>query len=125
MAEKTGPDTSKLVAIIADEVSGAMCFYRLAIGSPELTALREMQDTITGFLLAGVGNVDLRRKSNFLVVDSSELYSEEDTKRWLAAISLPHSLRPLRAACTMQRRQQRRSRMPSRTSRPGTTSLWL
>ena len=32
-----------------------------------------VQDTITGFLLAGVGNVDLRRKSNFLVVDSSAL----------------------------------------------------
>ena len=30
------------------------------------------QDTVTGFLLAGVGNVDLRRKSNFLVVTESE-----------------------------------------------------
>lgn len=28
------------------------------------------EDTITGFLLAGVGNVDARKKSNFLVVDS-------------------------------------------------------
>ncbi|GAX77719.1 hypothetical protein CEUSTIGMA_g5162.t1 [Chlamydomonas eustigma] len=28
------------------------------------------EDTITGFLLAGVGNVDVRKKSNFLVVDS-------------------------------------------------------
>ena len=33
--------------------------------------LRRPQDTITGFLLAGVGNVDLRRKSNFLIVDQS------------------------------------------------------
>jgi hypothetical protein len=32
---------------------------------------RNAQDTITGFLLAGVGNVDLRRKSNFLIVDQS------------------------------------------------------
>ena len=31
------------------------------------------QDTVTGFLLAGVGNVDLRRKTNFLVVNESEL----------------------------------------------------
>ncbi len=31
------------------------------------------QDTITGFLLAGVGNVDLRKKRNYLVVDSSEI----------------------------------------------------
>ncbi len=30
------------------------------------------QDTITGFLLSGVGNIDIRKKSNFLVVDSSE-----------------------------------------------------
>jgi V-type H+-transporting ATPase subunit F len=28
------------------------------------------EDTVTGFLLAGVGNVDSKRKSNFLVVDS-------------------------------------------------------
>eukprot|EP00891_Asterochloris_glomerata_P001428 jgi/Astpho2/1428/e_gw1.00025.159.1_t len=27
-----------------------------------------LQDTVTGFLLAGVGNVDLRRKTNFLIV---------------------------------------------------------
>lgn len=32
-----------------------------------------MQDTVTGFLLAGVGNVDLRKKTNFLVVNESEL----------------------------------------------------
>jgi V-type H+-transporting ATPase subunit F len=33
--------------------------------------LHSRQDTITGFLLAGVGNIDLRRKSNFLIVDQS------------------------------------------------------
>eukprot|EP00249_Psilotum_nudum_P006056 c19426_g1_i1 orf=616-993(-) len=38
--------TSSLIAVIADE------------------------DTVTGFLLAGVGNVDLRRKTNYLIVDS-------------------------------------------------------
>mmetsp|Transcript_32787 Transcript_32787/g.80754 ORF Transcript_32787/g.80754 Transcript_32787/m.80754 type:complete len:122 (+) Transcript_32787:186-551(+) len=27
------------------------------------------EDTVTGFLLAGVGNMDVRRKSNFLIVD--------------------------------------------------------
>nr|GEU42278.1 V-type proton ATPase subunit F [Tanacetum cinerariifolium] len=32
----------------------------------------ELQDTVTGFLLAGVGNVDLRMKSNYLIVDSRE-----------------------------------------------------
>lgn len=39
------------------------------------------EDTVTGFLLAGVGNMDARRKSNFLIVDSSEF-------------SLPSSLPP-------------------------------
>ena len=35
------------------------------------TRLTPVQDTVTGFLLAGVGNVDYKRNSNFLVVDSS------------------------------------------------------
>ncbi|XP_028051485.1 V-type proton ATPase subunit F-like [Camellia sinensis] len=30
-------------------------------------------DTITGFLLAGVSNVDLQRKTNYLIVDSTML----------------------------------------------------
>ena len=30
------------------------------------------EDTITGFLLAGVGNVDLRKNSNFLIVNESK-----------------------------------------------------
>ena len=33
--------------------------------------LPDAQDTVTGLLLAGVGNVDTARKSNFLTVDSS------------------------------------------------------
>jgi V-type H+-transporting ATPase subunit F len=28
------------------------------------------EDTITGFLLAGVGNVDIRKKTNYLIVDN-------------------------------------------------------
>jgi vacuolar-type H+-ATPase subunit F/Vma7 len=31
-----------------------------------------LQDTVTGFLLAGVGHVDLRRSSNFFIVNESE-----------------------------------------------------
>lgn len=30
------------------------------------------EDTITGFLLAGIGNVDLRKNSNFLIVNESK-----------------------------------------------------
>jgi V-type H+-transporting ATPase subunit F len=29
-----------------------------------------VQDTVVGFLMAGVGNVDIRRKTNYLIVDS-------------------------------------------------------
>ncbi|KNA11140.1 hypothetical protein SOVF_137960 [Spinacia oleracea] len=35
-----------------------------------LIAVIADEDTITGFLLAGVGNVDIRRKTNYLIVDS-------------------------------------------------------
>ena len=31
---------------------------------------------MVGFLLAGVGNVDLRRKTNYLIVDSSKYPSD-------------------------------------------------
>ena len=40
-----------------------------------------MQDTITGFLLAGVGNVDMRKKKNFLIVDSSEPLGMQSAQR--------------------------------------------
>ncbi|MFQ6649569.1 hypothetical protein Gotur_022309 [Gossypium turneri] len=43
---------SALIAMIADEVGTTF------------------EDTVVGFLLAGVGNVDLRRKTNYLIVDS-------------------------------------------------------
>ncbi|BBN20059.1 V-type H+-transporting ATPase subunit F [Marchantia polymorpha subsp. ruderalis] len=38
--------------------------------SSSLIAIIGDEDTVTGFLLAGVGNVDLRRKTNYLVVDT-------------------------------------------------------
>jgi vacuolar-type H+-ATPase subunit F/Vma7 len=45
------------------------------------------QDTITGFLLAGVGHVDLRKTSNFLVVDGSEILEPANSWRLRAAAS--------------------------------------
>jgi vacuolar-type H+-ATPase subunit F/Vma7 len=33
--------------------------------------MRGEQDTVTGLLLAGVGNVDARKNTNFLIVDNS------------------------------------------------------
>jgi V-type H+-transporting ATPase subunit F len=43
-----------------------------SMGTPvgSLMAVIGDEDTVTGMLLAGVGNVDARRTSNFLVVDS-------------------------------------------------------
>ncbi|KAI3522329.1 hypothetical protein L1887_00021 [Cichorium endivia] len=43
---------------------------QIASKSSALIAMIADEDTITGFLLAGVGNVDLRRKTNYLIVDS-------------------------------------------------------
>jgi len=52
---------------MADAAASAAVSSR-ADGS--LLAIIGDEDTVTGFLLAGVGNVDLRRNKNFLVVDS-------------------------------------------------------
>ncbi|KAL5208499.1 hypothetical protein ABZP36_032934 [Zizania latifolia] len=38
--------------------------------SSALIAIIADEDTVTGFLLAGVGNVDLRKKTNYLIVDN-------------------------------------------------------
>ncbi|XP_062233969.1 V-type proton ATPase subunit F-like [Phragmites australis] len=35
-----------------------------------LIAIIADEDTVTGFLMAGVGNVDLRKKTNYLLVDN-------------------------------------------------------
>jgi vacuolar-type H+-ATPase subunit F/Vma7 len=44
-----------------------------------LMALIVDEDTATGLLLTGVGHVDLRRKSNFIIVDDSEFPSYRRT----------------------------------------------
>ena len=73
-----------------------MVLLPAASGAPaDFPAPPSRQDTVTGFLLAGVGNVDLRKKSNFLIVDSSALPS--------LFRALPHALcrvcRPAPALC--------------------------
>ncbi|CAL0309485.1 hypothetical protein TanjilG_09008 [Lupinus angustifolius] len=42
----------------------------VATRNSALIAMIADEDTVVGFLLAGVGNVDLRRKTNYLIVDS-------------------------------------------------------
>uniref|UniRef100_A0A2P2KHV5 V-type proton ATPase subunit F n=1 Tax=Rhizophora mucronata TaxID=61149 RepID=A0A2P2KHV5_RHIMU len=58
-----------------------------------LIAMIADEDTVVGFLLAGVGNVDLRRKTNYLIVDSKttikqieEAFKEFTTREDIAIV---------------------------------------
>ncbi|GMJ01171.1 hypothetical protein like AT4G02620 [Hibiscus trionum] len=58
-----------------------------------LIAMIADEDTVVGFLLAGVGNVDLRRKTNYLIVDSKttvkqieEAFKEFTTRTDIAVV---------------------------------------
>ncbi|KAE8676720.1 V-type proton ATPase subunit F [Hibiscus syriacus] len=58
-----------------------------------LIAMIADEDTVVGFLLAGVGNVDLRRKTNYLIVDSKttvkqieETFKEFTTRTDIAVV---------------------------------------
>uniref|UniRef100_A0A1D1YDS2 V-type proton ATPase subunit F n=2 Tax=Anthurium amnicola TaxID=1678845 RepID=A0A1D1YDS2_9ARAE len=58
-----------------------------------LIAMIADEDTVTGFLLAGVGNADLRRKTNYLIVDSKttvkaieEAFKEFTTREEIAIV---------------------------------------
>ena len=75
------------------------------------------EETVTGMLLAGVGNVDARRTSNFMVVDSSELPLAP-----LLPHEHPHPSSPLPVLVCPQRRHPRRLRTPSSGSPPARTS---
>ncbi|KAL9250563.1 V-type proton ATPase subunit F-like protein [Drosera capensis] len=59
-----------------------------------LVAVIADEDTVTGFLLAGVGNVDFRRKTNYLIVDSKttvkaieEAFKEFTTREDIAIVA--------------------------------------
>jgi len=74
-----------------------------AVGLPH-RCCAALQDTVTGFLLAGVGNVDLRRKGNFLVVNESAARARGAcalrTRQLEVAgrdAGLPRAVQPLRA----------------------------
>ncbi|XP_071889138.1 LOW QUALITY PROTEIN: V-type proton ATPase subunit F [Anas platyrhynchos] len=60
------------------EVAGAMA------GRGKLIAVVGDEDTVTGFLLGGVGELNKHRKANFLVVekDTSVAEIEETFRRW-------------------------------------------
>lgn len=42
---------------------------KMLVRNDQLVAVIADEDTITGFLLAGLGNIDIRKTSNYLVVD--------------------------------------------------------
>jgi V-type H+-transporting ATPase subunit F len=44
----------------------------MKLGADALVAIMGDEDTVTGFLLAGIGDMDQTRQPNFLIVDSSE-----------------------------------------------------
>lgn len=62
-----------LIGLIADEVWLRLCRLCLSCKRHGRESVHFLQDTVTGFLLAGVGNVDMRKKCNYLIVDSSTL----------------------------------------------------
>nr|CAD1830750.1 unnamed protein product [Ananas comosus var. bracteatus] len=58
-----------------------------------LIAMIADEDTVTGFLLAGIGNVDLRRKTNYLIVNNKttvkaieEAFKEFTTREDIAIV---------------------------------------
>ncbi|CAA3003235.1 V-type proton ATPase subunit F [Olea europaea subsp. europaea] len=63
---------------------------QIRTNSSAFIAMIADEDTITGFLLAGVGNVDLRRKTNYLIVDSmkqiEEAFKEFTTREDIAIV---------------------------------------
>ncbi|WZY77507.1 hypothetical protein YC2023_023891 [Brassica napus] len=54
---------SALIAMIADELCPSVSYFVSCV-----------QDTVVGFLMAGIDNVDIKRKTNDLIVDSSTLF---------------------------------------------------
>lgn len=97
-------DDSKLICVIGDEVhtgtgvslvAGAArgCRQRRALTRPSfrLPSFGRVQDTVTGFLLAGIGQRD-SKGANFLVVDASESGSAWSGRSQRATSSL-HSHR--------------------------------
>ena len=81
------------------------------------------QDTVTGFLLAGTGHVDLRRQSNFFIVTDSALISFFVFRLFLFLFPLlcPFLFKPLppRPPTPPPTKQQK---PPSRSSRPPSSS---
>ena len=99
-----------------------------------LLALIVDQDTATGMLLTGVGQVDLRKRTNYLIVDDSEWAAPWGGVggHWLqdhgVLLSGPKgrvptaALPPLRGRRPAQRRRSSSWRRRSGTSPPGRTS---
>lgn len=62
MAARTSSKKGALLAIIGDEVEFCNDLFRLIC----------VQDTVTGFLLGGIGEMNSKREGNYLVVNKGE-----------------------------------------------------
>lgn len=58
-------------------------------GEGSLLAMIVDADTATGLLLTGVGQVDIRKRSNFLIVDDSEFPCWLPLVRWSPTTGAP------------------------------------
>ncbi|NXF12402.1 VATF ATPase, partial [Smithornis capensis] len=59
-------------------------------GRGKLIAVMGDEDTVTGFLLGGIGELDKHRRPNFLVVEKETSLAEiEETFRWEGAPGAP------------------------------------
>jgi vacuolar-type H+-ATPase subunit F/Vma7 len=83
------------------------------------------EDTVVGMLLAGVGDVDARRNSNFLVIDNSEprICSASLARRVSAQAPHARATHIGSAFARPQRRRRARSRRLSIASPPAPTSV--
>ena len=84
-----------------------------AMKADKLMCLIGDEDTVTGFLLAGIGEVDASKNSNFLVVTPSNPCARARCLRfscnWVCRVMLTSNL-----ACRVQKPRRIRSRRPSR-----------
>ncbi|NWU87383.1 VATF ATPase, partial [Onychorhynchus coronatus] len=68
-------------------------------GRGKLIAVMGDEDTVTGFLLGGIGELDKHRRPNFLVVEKETSLAEiEETFRW-GGRGVPGVLRALSSLC--------------------------
>ena len=129
MAQKIAARSDNtLIALIGDEVSACNSLVA-TVKSESFTSCS--QDTITGFMLAGVGDVDSKKQTNYLTVTSSTSNAIRIPRLWATLLVAETSVQQIEDAFTRFTKrkdvsiilinQHVRSRSPSE-SRPFTTA---